>query len=225
MITLDNVSKYYPTKSGRHYVLRNVNAVFPQGKSIGVFGRNGTGKSTLLRLLGGIDFPDTGKIKTDSSISWPMGLQGGYQGSLTGRENAQFVCRIYGKNTAQVKEKIAFIKNFSELGRYFDEPVNRYSSGMRSRLAFATSMAFTFDYYLMDELTAVGDPAFKKKCQEALEERKDQSNVIFVSHAVAEIKRLCDIGIFIENGSLLIYNDINEAADRYQRLIKDAKTR
>lgn len=225
MITLDNVSKYYPTRHGRHYVLKNVSTVLPENTSIGVFGRNGTGKSTFLRLLGGIDFPNRGTIRTNARISWPMGLQGGYQGSLTGRENAQFVCRIYGSNFKEVRQKIEFIRDFSELGDYFDEPVSRYSNGMRSRLAFATSMAFEFDYYLLDELTAVGDPAFKKKCEAALKERRSRSNVIFVSHNAVEIKRLCDVGLFIEDGKLLIYENIDQAIKRYQMQLNESQVR
>ncbi len=220
MIRLENVTKYYPTRSGRHYILKNVSATLPEGKNIGVFGRNGTGKSTLLRLLGGIDFPSEGKISIKGSISWPMGLGSGMQGSLTGRENAKFVCRIYGDSEKVTKEKIQFIHEFSELGDFFDEPIKGYSSGMRSRLTFGISMAFDFDYYLMDEITAVGDARFKHKAKAALDKKRETSNVIFVSHSISEIKRICDVGIYIEDGQIKIYNDLNEAAKRYQQMIK-----
>ncbi|MCY4044251.1 MAG: ABC transporter ATP-binding protein [Cellvibrionales bacterium] len=220
MIQLDHVTKFYPTKNGRKYILKDVSAIFPKGKSVGVFGRNGTGKSTFVRLLGRIDYPNSGRILVDGTMSWPMALSGGFQGSLSGRDNAKFVCRVHGDSEKIIREKLAFIEAFAEIGEYFDERVSSYSSGMRSRLAFAVSMAFDFDYYLMDEVTAVGDPRFKVKARETLEAKREKSSVIFVSHNVGEIKRICDIGIYIEDGQLRVYDDINEAAERYQNMIK-----
>lgn len=216
MIRMENVTKFYPTPRGRKYVLRNVDIEFPQRCNIAILGRNGTGKSTLLRLLGGVDYPNSGKIHCDGKMSWPMGLQGGLQGSLSGRDNARFVCRIYGDTEDEVEEKIEFISEFTELGDYFDMPVNTYSSGMRARLSFATSMAFDFDTYLVDEITAVGDQRFKQKSHEALEEKKGRANIIKVSHNMQELIRDCDVGIFLENAQLCIYEDIKEAVEIYQ---------
>lgn len=162
MIELRNVTKSYITKYGRHYVYRNVNALFPEGKNIGIIGPNGAGKSTLLRLIGKIDYPDSGEIITNKSVSWPVAFSGGFQGSLTGFEIVKFVCMIYGAN-GDMADKIAFVKEFTELGEYFEMPIKTYSAGMRARLAFALSMAFDFDYYLIDEVTAVGDINFRKK--------------------------------------------------------------
>lgn len=217
MIKLTRVTKYYPTPNGRKYILKDVSLDIPGGKNIGVFGRNGTGKSTLLRLLGKIDYPNQGRIEVKGSLSWPMGLSGGYQGSLSGRDNASFVCRIYGDNENEVAEKVAFVHEFSELADYFDMPVNSYSSGMRSRLSFAVSMAFDFDYYLIDELTAVGDAQFKKKSQQALEEKKGRANVIHVSHNPGQLKKQCDIGIFLHEGKLHCYENMDEAIAAYQK--------
>ena len=132
------------TKKGRHYVFKNINMEFPENKSVGLIGRNGAGKSTLLRVIGGIDRPDSGRIETSKSISWPVGLSGGFQGSLTGRENVKFVSRLYALKK-DLKEKISYVEEFSELGKYFDMPIKTYSSGMKSRLAFGLSMAFKFD--------------------------------------------------------------------------------
>lgn len=130
-------------------------------KSIALIGHNGAGKSTLLKMIGGIDRPDSGKIITNKTISWPVGLAGGFQGSLTGRENVKFVARLYVKKE-NVNNIVDFVRDFSELGKYFDMPIKTYSSGMRARLGFGLSMAFKFDYYLVDEITAVGDAKFKK---------------------------------------------------------------
>ncbi|MBA1445488.1 MAG: ABC transporter ATP-binding protein [Gammaproteobacteria bacterium] len=217
MIRMENVTKYYPTPKGRKYVLRDVNIEFPSNSNIAILGRNGMGKSTLLRLLGGIDYPNRGYVRSEGRISWPMGLQGGVQGSLSGRDNARFVCRIYGDTEHEVARKIEFILEFSELDDYFDMPVKTYSSGMRARLSFATSMAFDFDIYLMDEITAVGDQRFKEKSRAALQEKKDKANIIKVSHNMQELIRDCDVGIYLKNGQMHLYEDIEEAVAIYRK--------
>lgn len=217
MIHMQNVTKFYATPHGRKYVLRDVTFKFPEKCNIAILGRNGTGKSTLLRLLGGIDYPNAGKINCPGRISWPMGLQGGLQGSLSGRDNARFVCRIYGDNEGEVDRKVEFIHEFSELDDYFNMPVKTYSSGMRSRLSFAMSMAFEFDIYLLDEITSVGDQRFREKSRETLESKKGKANFIKVSHNMNELKRECDIGVLLENSQLSVYEDINEAVSIYQK--------
>lgn len=217
MIRMEGVTKYYPTPRGRKYVLRDVSIDFPQRCNIAILGRNGMGKSTLLRLLGGIDYPNSGTIHCDGKISWPMGLQGGVQGSLTGRDNVRFICRINGDTEEEVEKKIRFIHEFSELDDYFDMPVNTYSSGMRSRLMFASSMAFDFDIYLIDEITAVGDKRFKEKSHAALEEKKGNAHIIKVSHNMQELLRDCDVGLLLENGEITIFEDIKEAIARYEQ--------
>lgn len=214
MIEFNNVSKYFPTPAGKHYILKNVTLTLPGDKNIGVFGANGSGKSTLMNLLAGVDQPNSGSIRIKGNVSWPLGLAG-YQGSMTGRENAAFICRVYGKSNAEIKEKISFIKAFSEIGDFFEMPLKTYSSGMRSKFSFAVSMAFDFDYYLIDELTAVGDAAFKKKCQQVFEEKKSRANFLFVSHNMQELKRQCDMGIFIKDSKIHVYDRIDDAIAAY----------
>ncbi|HEC0887536.1 TPA: ABC transporter ATP-binding protein, partial [Escherichia coli] len=191
MIKIENLTKSYRTPTGRHYVFKDLNLEIPSGKSVAFIGRNGAGKSTLLRMIGGIDRPDSGKIITNKTISWPVGLAGGFQGSLTGRENVKFVARLYAKSN-ELHEKIAFVESFSELGKYFDMPLKTYSSGMRSRLGFGLSMAFKFDYYLVDEVTAVGDMRFKSKCLNVFNSKKEESCFIMVSHSLNSLKDYCD---------------------------------
>ena len=174
MIELQNLTKSYKTPAGRHYLFRDLNVVLPSGKSVGLLGKNGAGKSTLLRIIGGIDRPDAGKVITDQRISWPVGLAAGFQGSMSGRDNVKFLCRLYAK-PEEFADKIAFVEAFAEIGKYFDMPVKTYSSGMRSRLGFGTSLAFDFDYYLIDEVTSVGDAAFKKKSADLILQRKQDS--------------------------------------------------
>jgi capsular polysaccharide transport system ATP-binding protein len=163
VIKFEGVSKYYTTKKGRHYILKDVNIAIPTDVSVAVLGPNGVGKSTLIRMIGGADFPNSGEILSNKNVSWPLGLQGGLQGSMSGRENVRFVARIHGyKDTSEIEKKVA---DFAEIGSYFDEPVKRYSSGMRSRVSFGLTMAFDFDFdvLLIDELGAVGDANFRKK--------------------------------------------------------------
>lgn len=215
MITLHHVTKYYPTPGGRKYVLKDVSLTVDTHCNIGVLGRNGAGKSTLLRLLGGIDYPNQGEVRIDGSISWVMGLGGGMQGSMTGRENVRFVCRIYGDTEQEIDRKVKFIKDFSDLGNYFDMPVKTYSSGMKARLTFAASMAFDFDTYIMDEIGAVGDKNFKDKSKAALQERKDKSHIIKVSHSMQELIQDCDVGLYLANGKIEVFDDIKDAVDAY----------
>ena len=215
MFELKNVTKSYLTPKGRRYVFRNLSLSIPPGKNIGLIGRNGAGKSTLMRLLGGADIPDSGSIVTDKSISWPVGLAGGFQGSMTGRENVKFVCRVYGAEGDAMREKVRYVQEFAEIGDWIDEPIKTYSSGMRSRVAFGLSMAFDFDYYLIDEVMSVGDAQFKRKCAEVFREKLQQSNVVLVSHSMPEIEKLCDIVLLVRDGGIQIYEDVAEGIKAY----------
>lgn len=216
MIRIENLSKSYPTPQGRHYVFKDLNIELPSGKSVAIIGRNGAGKSTLLRMIGGIDRPDSGRIITDSTISWPVGLAGGFQGSLTGRENVKFVARLYATRD-ELKEKVAFVEEFAELGKYFDMPIKTYSSGMKSRLGFGLSMAFKFDYYLVDEVTAVGDARFKQKCAELFKERHKEASFLMVSHSLNSLKEFCDIALFAgRDNKIAYYPCVDDAIAAYK---------
>lgn len=215
MFELKNVTKSYLTPKGRRHVFRNLSLSIPPGKNIGLIGRNGAGKSTLMRLLGGADIPDSGSIVTDQSISWPVGLAGGFQGSMTGRDNIKFVCRVYGAEGEAMREKIRYVQEFAEIGDWIDEPIKTYSSGMRSRVAFGLSMAFDFDYYLIDEVMSVGDAQFRRKCSEVFQEKLQQSKVVLVSHTMPEIEKLCDIVLLVRDGGIQIYEDVAEGIKAY----------
>jgi capsular polysaccharide transport system ATP-binding protein len=204
------------TLNGRYVVFRNLSLDVPEGVNVGLIGRNGAGKSTLMRLLSSVDVPDSGKIITKGRISWPVGLKGGMERTLTGRDNVKFVCRIQGIRRSGMKEKIRYVQEFAELGEYFDRPVSGYSSGMRARLAFGTSMAFDFDYYLIDEVMAVGDARFKQKSRKVFKERLEKSKVILVSHNMKLIGRMCDEVILLEHGRATLYNDVNKGIAAYR---------
>lgn len=216
MIKIENLTKSYRTPTGRHYVFKDLNIEILSGKSVAFIGRNGAGKSTLLRMIGGIDRPDSGKIITNKTISWPVGLAGGFQGSLTGRENVKFVARLYAKQE-ELKEKIEFVEEFAELGKYFDMPIKTYSSGMRSRLGFGLSMAFKFDYYIVDEVTAVGDARFKEKCAQLFKERHKESSFLMVSHSLNSLKEFCDVAIVFKNSYIIgYYENVQSGIDEYK---------
>lgn len=213
MIELRSVTKAYRTKVGDHVVLDRIDATFPERVSIGILGKNGAGKSTLLRILGGAEQPDAGKVIRKGRVSWPIGFAGGFNGSLSGEENARFVARIYG---ADIDDVVDFAERFAEIGDYFRMPVRTYSSGMRARLAFGLSMALDFDTYLVDEVTAVGDKSFQAKCHAAFADRRERSSVIVVSHQMSTIKKYCTRAAVLNHGRLEFYDDLDEAAAAYE---------
>ena len=223
MIELRNVSKSYPVKNGLRHVLRDVSLVIPSRCNIGILGPNGAGKSTLLRLIGGTEQADSGTIITDSEISWPLGLTAGFQGSLTGRQNVMFVCRINGLSASQTQEVIRQVTEFMEVGEYFDMPINTYSSGMRARLSFGLSMVFDFDVYLVDELTSVGDAIFKEKAKLAFERIRQRASLIFVSHNLNTLRQSCDSAIFLRDGIMDFYKDIDEGVEAYTEYISERR--
>ena len=217
MLEIRDLTKWYPTPQGRRYIFRDLNFSFPPEANVGLIGRNGAGKSTLMRLLAGIDTPNAGKVVSDARISWPVGLSGGFQGSLTARENVQFVCRVYGATGAAMRRVLEFVEDFAEIGDYFDLPVKSYSSGMRSRVAFGLSMAFDFDYYLIDEVMAVGDAQFRAKSQAVMKERLARARLILVSHNMADIARLCNRVVLVDKGNTVLYTDVRAGIAAYQK--------
>jgi capsular polysaccharide transport system ATP-binding protein len=223
MIHFKNVSKYYPTKQGRSYVFKDINISLPTDRNIAILGPNGVGKSTLIRMLGGADFPSKGQIKSEQRISWPLGLQGGLQGSMSARENVRFVARINGFRDTRPSEQ--YVADFAEIGKYFDEPVKTYSSGMRSKVTFGLAMAFelNFDVLLIDELTAVGDANFKAKSQKLLLEKYENTKLIMVNHSMGELKKFCEAGVVIKDNTLSYHSDLKLAIEDYQETYINAK--
>lgn len=215
MIELENVSKWFRTKEGKNYILKEVNFTIPSDENIGILGINGAGKSTLMRMLGQIEFPNIGTIKSNKSFSWPLALGGGFVGNMSGRANVKFVCRLYGKSKKEMDVIIEFVQEFSELKNYFDMPIKVYSSGMKSRLSFGLSLAFDFDYLLIDETLSVGDARFRKKSKEALRKKIETCNVLLVSHDMSTLKELCNAGIVLNAGKMEYFPDINKAIKRY----------
>jgi len=211
MIEMFNVNKIYQTKKGSNHVLRDLHLRIDQGEKVGILGRNGAGKSTTIRLLSGAELPTSGKIVRNMSVSWPLAFGGAFQGTLTGRDNLRFICRIYGRD---ISEALDFVQSFAELGAYFDEPVKHYSSGMRARLAFAISLVIEFDCFLIDEIVAVGDSRFHEKCHVELFEKRIDRSFVIVSHDVEYVRRHCDRAYVLRDGAMHGFEDL-DAAFRY----------
>nr|VFJ48657.1 MAG: capsular polysaccharide transport system ATP-binding protein [Candidatus Kentron sp. DK] len=215
MIEIIDVTKVYPTRDGVHTVLDGINLTIHPGEKIGILGRNGAGKSTLVRILGGAERPTHGRIRRGMSLSWPLAFGGAFQGSLTGLDNLKFICRVYG---ADYRDKIDYVQDFAELGEYFREPIKSYSSGMRSRLAFAISMSIEFDCFLIDEILAVGDARFHEKCRiELFEKRRDRAFVM-VSHQAKNIHKYCDRAAVLHEGRMHVFDDVDTAYGFYQEV-------
>jgi capsular polysaccharide transport system ATP-binding protein len=218
VIALDRVGKSYRTPAGRKQLLDDASADFPAGHNFGILGPNGAGKSTLIRLLAGSEMPDRGTIRRDVRVSFPLGFGGAFHGALSGRENVEFIARIYG---AGVRQTVRFVDEFAELREYFAMPVNTYSAGMRARLAFAACLAIEFDVYLIDEVTEVGDERFRAKCAAAFRDRLRQADIILATHNHHTVRQFCDSGAVLASGRLRLFDDIAGAFDCYRRLLAE----
>ncbi|NWF73624.1 MAG: ABC transporter ATP-binding protein [Nitrospirae bacterium] len=220
MIIVDDVYKRYRSDHGMgKWVLQGVSFTIPPKLNVGLVGRNGAGKSTLLRLIGGIDTPTRGLVERRCRVSWPMGFGGGLAASLTGRQNAKFVCRIHG-HEEDLQDRLRYIEDFAELGESFDEPIKTYSSGMKSRLQFGLSLAFDFDVYISDEVTATGDAAFKDKAAAAFQALSDRAGLIMVSHGEGTLKEFCKAGIWLHEGRAYWFDSINDALTEYKKNLR-----
>lgn len=216
MIELKDVHKRYITEHGAGpWVLKGISLQIPAKTNVGLIGCNGAGKSTLLRLIGGIDHPSKGRIQRHCHVSWPMGSGGGLKGSMTGRQNAKFVCRIYAMQN-NMQDRLHFIQEFADIGVAFDRPVNTYSSGMKSRLLFAMSLAFEFDVYISDEVTSAGDANFSKKASQAFADLAGKAGLIMVSHSDSTLKTFCQAGIWLHQGQAHWFDHIDDALHAYK---------
>jgi capsular polysaccharide transport system ATP-binding protein len=221
MIDIKNLTKSYLHKGKRVTVFKDISFRVDRGETVALLGRNGAGKSTLLRILGGIDRQDSGTIQSDLSISWPVGLVGGFQGSLTGRENVTFVSKIYaGHEPEVIQEKVRRVEEFAELGVYFDRPFKTYSSGMRSRVTFGLSMAFDFDLYLIDEVTSAGDERFRKRSRKVLEQLHERADFMMVDHNLWGLQLHCNRALLLHDGGLMEFDDLQEGIVMHKQLLE-----
>jgi capsular polysaccharide transport system ATP-binding protein len=214
MIRLENLCKSFRTPGGTKVVADNINVTFPSGVAVGLMGRNGAGKTTLMDMIGGTMRPDSGRIVTTGTVSWPVGFGGSFHKDMTGAQNTRFIARIYGVDT---DEMLSFVKDFAQLGPHFHAPVRTYSAGMKSRLSFGVTFAIPFDTYLVDEVTSVGDAAFKEKSRLVFRERMKNAGALFVTHSMRQIRAFCQAGAVIEDGQITYYDDVRDAIRAHQR--------
>lgn len=216
MIRLDNVRKVYRTRFGDNVVLDGIGFDLHMGQRLGVLGRNGAGKSTMVRLISGAERPTAGRIERSMSVSWPLAFGGAFQPMLTGVDNVRFISRIYDQDFAS---NLAFVEDFSELGAYLKEPVRTYSSGMRARLAFAISMIIEFDCFLIDEIGAVGDARFHDRCNHELFGKRGDRAMVLISHDAGYVRDHCNRFALLHKGKLKLYDDFDVAYDEFREQI------
>lgn len=216
MIRLRDIRKIYPTRQGDKLVLDGIGFDLQMGERLGVLGRNGAGKSTMIRLVSGAEQPTSGSVERHISVSWPLAFGGAFQHMLSGQDNVRFISRIYGQD---YERNLAYVQDFAELGPYIREPVRSYSSGMRARLAFAISMIIEFDCFLIDEIAAVGDARFHDKCNYELFDRRGDRAMIIVSHDAAYVRDHCTRFAVLHEGKLVLYDDFEIAYADFKELI------
>lgn len=221
MIELQGVAKSYRTRHGVRPIIKPTDLVFYRGANTAVLGLNGAGKSTLLRLIGGVERPDSGRVLRSVKVSSPLGVTSAFSGHLTAAENLKFVCRIYGLD---FEETTDFVRDFTELGAYFDEPIKTYSSGMRARLMFGLSMAIDYEVYLIDEGLSTGDAAFRLKAQEAFARRKSRADLIMTSHSMSTIRDFCNTAVVIDEGAVVPFQDLDAAEEYYMEILARRQT-
>jgi len=198
------------------WALRNISFSLARGDRLGVLGKNGAGKSTLMKLIAGIISPSSGSIRTMGKIDQMIELTSGFHPMMTGYQNARFRAQMKGLSENNFSEKIEQIIEFSDLREFIHTPIKYYSSGMRARLGFAVSTMTKPDILIIDEALAVGDLDFRLKCYEFISDYQKDTALIFVSHSLPHIKRICNIGMVLEHGKIKHYGDTQDAIDIYQ---------
>jgi len=219
MLVVTNLGKTYFRHGKPHIVFSGLSFELPPGGRLGLLGRNGQGKSTLLKMLGGVVEPTAGSARWSMSSSWPLGFGGGFQGGMTGYDNIRFLARIYRRPAEALIERV---DSFAELGSSaLEMPVKYYSTGMRARLTFGLSLAIEFDCYLIDEVVSVGDALFRQKCEEELFGRRADRAFVIASHDLEMVQRVCNSAIVVESGRAKLFDDVDEALEVYAAIWED----
>ena len=241
VISFQNVSKEYKLYSSnrarllgifvkkvpykKKKAVDNVSFTVERGDSVALFGKNGAGKSTILKMITGVTFPTTGDIKVNGRVSALLELTSGFDQEFSGRENIYLKGHILGLKDSEIKALEDTIIEFSELEDYIDQPVRTYSSGMKSRLGFAINVNIRPEILIVDEALSVGDAAFKNKCKEKINDiiKNDNVTLLFVTHQTAVAEEFCKRGIVMKDGKLLFDGEVAEAAQKYDELYKKKK--
>ena len=213
MIEFENVSKSFWTGKTRKVILDRASFRVELGKSMGILAKNGTGKTTIINMMAGLEKPDEGRITRTSRISFPLGFMGGVINKHTATENARYIARLYGLDPDYIE---SFCRWLCGLGEYFDMPVGTYSSGMRARFSFALMLALDFDIYLIDEgMPSTTDVEFNRKAGALLKERLTKATIIIVSHQAATLEKFCRSAAVLRNGQLYMFDTLEEAKRLY----------
>jgi capsular polysaccharide transport system ATP-binding protein len=212
MLVVRDLAKSYPLNGRPRWLFRDLNFDLPPGGRLALIARNGQGKSTLIKILGGVTVPTVGRASWGMSCSWPLGFGGGFQGGMTGMDNIRLIARIY---QAPIKGFVDRVDEFADLGEALYMPIKNYSSGMRARLAFGLSIAIEFDCYLIDEITAVGDASFTQKCEQELFGGRADRAFVIASHDLEYLRNHCDRAIVIDNGQAKLFDDVSVAIEVY----------
>lgn len=205
----------------------NVNFEIKRGDSVALFGKNGAGKSTVLKMITGVTFPTSGEITVNGRVSALLELTSGFDMEFSGRENIYLKGHILGLSDNEIKGLESTIIEFSELEDYIDQPVRTYSSGMKSRLGFAINVNIKPEILIVDEALSVGDTAFRVKCQEKINEiiEKDNVTLLFVTHQTAVAEEFCTRGIVMKNGKLIFDGEVHEASEYYKKMYNIKKNK
>ena len=214
-IALRNIVKEYHTAIGGRRILNDISFDIAAGEKIAVLGKNGAGKSTLVKIIGGVEAPTSGSVERSLFMSWPIALSGGFEATMSGLDNVRFIARLYD---IPIQDAVEFIDDFAELGSKLYLPVNTYSSGMRARLAFALTLVIDFECYLIDEVIAVGDARFQRKCYEALFVKRSHCAMILISHDLETVRKYCNKALVLKNGRGKVLDDLQTAIDIYTTL-------
>lgn len=213
MIAFENVSKSFWTGTSRKVILDRASFKVEIGKSMGILAQNGTGKTTIINMMAGLEKPDEGKISRTSRISFPLGFMGGVVNKHSATENARYIARLYGLDADYIE---SFCRWLTDIGEYFDMPVGTYSSGMKSRFSFSLMLALEFDIYLIDEgMPSTNDINFNKRAGEVLRQRLANATVIVVSHQARTLEKFCNSAAVLKNGQLYMFDTLEEAKQLY----------
>ncbi|MEX0368108.1 MAG: ABC transporter ATP-binding protein [Ruegeria sp.] len=213
MLEFENVSKSFWTGSQRKVILDQVSFRVDLGRSLGVLAPNGTGKTTLINMMAGLEKPDEGVIRRGCNISFPLGFMGGVINRVSAMENSRYIARLYGMDPDYVE---AYCRWLCDLGEYFDQPLGTYSSGMRSRFTFALLLALDFDMYLVDEgMPSYTDVEFNKKAGAILQERLRTTTIVIVSHSPTVLEKFARQAAVLMNGQLYMFDTLEEAKELY----------
>ena len=213
MIEFDNVSKSFWTGTQRKVILNQASFRVERGRSLGILAPNGSGKTTIISMMAGLEKPDEGKITKTSRVSCPLGFMGGINGKQSAHENARYIAKLYGLDPDYVE---SFCRWLCNLGEYYRMPIVTYSAGMKSRFTFALMLALEFDIYLIDEgMPSTADVEFNRKAGGILRERLKDATVVIVSHQAQTLEKFCRSAAVLRNGQLYMFETLEEAKRLY----------